>query len=88
MPDIDNRTLSVCIQALQRAIRFNDFLSQSQTVDSDDHEESSYMYEQELSRLIDIYAAEELLGRVNIPLSSLLHPPFDELASKHNKGGG
>jgi len=79
--------LSVCIQALQRAIRFNDFLSQSQTVDSDDHEESSYMYEQELSRLIEIYANEERLGRVNIPLAELLHPPFEELASKY-KGGG
>jgi hypothetical protein len=87
VPDIDIRSLSVCIQALQRALRFNDFLSQSQTVDSDDHEESSYMYEQELSRLIEIYANEERLGRVNIPLSKLLHPPFEELASKY-KGGG
>mgnify|MGYP003547049026 CR=1 FL=1 len=43
-------------------------------------EESSYMYELELSRLIEIYANEERLGRVNIPLSKLLHPPFDQVS--------
>ena len=81
--EIDIRTISVCIQALQRAIRFNDFLSQSETVDGEDLEESSQMYEHELSRLIEVYAAEERSGRVNVPLSRLLHPPFDELAAKY-----
>ena len=46
------------------------------------------MYEQELSRLVEIYANQERMGRVNIPLSSLLPPPFEDLAAKYNKGGG
>ena len=85
MPTIDEKSLAVCIQALQKAINFNDFLSQSDTVESDDYEESSYMYELELSRLCDIYKSEELKGNVSIPLSSLLKPPFDEI--KANKQG-
>jgi hypothetical protein len=79
MAEIDNRTLALCIQALQRAIKFNDFLSQSETVDADDHEESSYQYEQELVRLIELYKQEVQAGRVAVPLAKLLHPPFDEL---------
>jgi hypothetical protein len=78
MPDIDIRSLSVCIQALQRAIRFNDFLAQSQTVDAEDFEESSLMYEVELARLIEIYKREESAGRVTIPLAKLLHAPFND----------
>jgi hypothetical protein len=35
-----------------------------------------------------IYANEERLGRVNIPLSKLLHPPFEELALKSAAGLG
>jgi hypothetical protein len=72
----------VCIQALQDAIKFADFLSQSETVSAADHDESSYMYELELSRLVKIYASEERAGRVNIPLAELLRPPFDALLSK------
>ena len=83
MPNINENTLSVSIQALQKAIKFNDFLSQSETVESDDYEESSYMYELELSRLCELYKAEELKGNVSIPLSNLLKPPFDEI--KANK---
>ena len=79
--NIDIRSLSVCIQALQKAIKFNEFLSQSETVASDDYEESSYMYELELSRLARIYKEEELAGRVNIPLSELLHAPFDQIVA-------
>ena len=79
MAEIDSRSLAVCIQALQRAIKFNDFLSQSETVDADDHEESSYMYEHELARLIELYKREEQAGRASVPLAKLLHPPFDEL---------
>lgn len=82
MPNIDNGSLSVCIQALQKAIRHNEFLAQSQTVDSDDYEESSHMYEVELSKLVNLYKQEEKKGSVPIPLSKLLHAPFDDLV-KH-----
>lgn len=79
MANIDPRSLSVCIQALQDAIRYNDFISQSETVDSDDYVESSYLYELELCRLIEIYKSEEKLGNVSIPLSQLLFPPFNDV---------
>lgn len=79
MVEIDIRSLAVCIQALQRAIRFADSLSQSRTADADDYDESSYMYEQELSRLVGIYTKEEQAGRASVPLGKLLHPPFDQL---------
>jgi len=79
MASINARSLSVCIQALQTAIKHNDFLSQSNTVDKDDYEESSYMYEIELSRLVKLYKEEEQLGNTNIPLDMLLKAPFDEL---------
>jgi hypothetical protein len=72
MPDVDIRSISVCIQALQDAIRHYEFLCQSQTVDPDDYEEAKYMYELELARLSEIYAAEEKLGRTSIPLAALL----------------
>ena len=78
MADIDPRSLSVCIQALQKAIKYNDFLSQSETVDSNDYEESSYMYELELLKLIKIYRSEEKINNVSIPLSQLLMAPFNE----------
>ena len=77
MPQVDVRTLSVCIQALQTAIKHNDFLSQSATVDADDYEESSYMFELELAKLVKLYRQEEVAGNVNIPLAELLKPPFD-----------
>ncbi|GAB2189620.1 hypothetical protein MAH1_12280 [Sessilibacter sp. MAH1] len=79
MPIVNEKSLAICIQALQKAIKFNDFLSQSDTVDSDDYEESSYMYELELNRLCDLYKSEEIKGNVSIPLASLLTPPFDEI---------
>lgn len=83
MPAVNEKTLATCIQALQKAIRFNELVSQSDTVDGDDYEESSYMFELELSKLCDIYKEEELKGNISIPLSSLLKAPFDEL--KANK---
>lgn len=84
MSNLSNSSLAVCIQALQKAIKFNDFLSQSATVDSDDYEESSYMYELELSRLCELYKDEEKKGNVVIPLKSLLSPPFDEVKANTN----
>lgn len=79
MPHVDNRCLSICIQALQTAIKHNDFLSQSATVDKDDYEESSFMFEGELARLVSLYKIEEKNGHTSIPLQELLHPPFDAL---------
>ncbi len=72
MVNIDIRSISVCIQALDDSIRYYDLLSQSDTVDSDDFEECKYMYEVELSRLCELYSAEEKKGNVPIPLSKLL----------------
>lgn len=80
MVDVSVRTLSVCIQSLQTAIKHNDFLSQSNTVDKNDYEESFYMYELELSQLVKLYKEEERLGNTNIPLVQLLKAPFEELA--------
>ena len=79
MPDVDVRSLSVCIQALQRAIQFNELMSRSEPADADDYEESSYMFELELGRLAKIYRTEERAGRVDVPLDRLLRPPFDEM---------
>lgn len=58
--------------AIQDAIRHYEFLSQSQTVDPNDYEEAKNMYELELARLSEIYAAEEKGGRTSIPLAELL----------------
>lgn len=72
MPNIDIRTISVCIQALEDAIRYYEFLSQSETAESDDYEECKYMYEVELSRICEIYSKEEERGLVPVPLKTLL----------------
>ncbi len=85
MPEIDIRSLSVCIQALQTAIHHHEFLAQSATVDSDDYEEGSYMFELELARLVKLYQEEERAGRANIALGALLKPPFDGLATAEAK---
>ncbi|SBS39497.1 hypothetical protein MSP8887_03851 [Marinomonas spartinae] len=79
MANVNARSLSVCIQALQTAIKHNDFLAQSSTVDKDDYEESSYMYELELAKLVELYKAEEKQGNANIPLKDLLRAPFDKM---------
>jgi len=77
LQNINGSSLSVCIQALQKAIRFNEFLSQSDTIDADDFEESSLMFEQELVRLCRLYRDEESRNGVPIPLAQLLKPPYD-----------
>ncbi len=72
MVNIDIRSISVCIQALEDSIRYYDLLGQSETTDSDDFEECKYMYEVELSRLCELYASEEKKGNVPVPLNKLL----------------
>ena len=72
MVNIDIRSISVCIQALEDSIRYYDLLGQSDTTDSDDFEECKYMYEVELSRLCELYKAEEKKGNAPVPLNKLL----------------
>ncbi len=72
MSNIDIRSISICIQALEDAIRYYELLAQSETTDSDDYEECKYMYEVELSRLCEIYSKEEAKGKVSISLKTLL----------------
>ena len=57
MVNVDIR--SICIQSLEDSIWYYDLLSQSEAADSDDFEECKYMYEAELSRLCELYSAEE-----------------------------
>jgi hypothetical protein len=75
MAELSVDAIAVCIQALEDAIRYYDFLSQSQTVDPDDHAETKYMYEVQLAKLCAIYAAEEKNGNTSVPLSALLKNP-------------
>lgn len=77
MPNIDLRSLSVCIQALEDAIRYYELLSQSETTDSSDFEECKYMYEVELAKISDIYSKEESKGLAPIPLNKLLKKQND-----------
>lgn len=72
MLTLDIRSISVCIQALEDAIRYYDLLAQSDTTNSDDFEECKYMYEVELSRLCEIYSAAEARGDAPVPLAKLL----------------
>ncbi|XZZ63082.1 hypothetical protein ACJJIF_06030 [Microbulbifer sp. SSSA002] len=61
--NFNEKSLVICIQALQTAIKFNEFLSQSETTENDNYEESSYMYE------LEPYRQEEAAGSITIPLS-------------------
>ncbi|GAB2190601.1 hypothetical protein MAH1_22090 [Sessilibacter sp. MAH1] len=72
MPNVDIRTLAVCIQALEDATRYYELLSQSDTTDSENYEECVYMYEVELARLCEIYKKEEEKGFAPVPLNDLL----------------
>lgn len=72
VPNIDIKTLAVCIQALEDAIRYYDLLSQSETTSSDDYEECKTMYEVELSRICEIYRQEEENGLAPVALGKLL----------------
>ncbi|MGP9801317.1 hypothetical protein [Rheinheimera sp. NSM] len=72
MQNLDLRSVAVCIQALEDAIRYYELLAQSETTDSDDYEECKYMYEVELSRLCELYSAAEQRGEAPTPLKKLL----------------
>lgn len=81
MEHIDSRNLSVCIQGLQDAIKYAEFLSRSDNVEEDDHKESIFMYERELIKMVDLYKKLEKDNKVNIPLAKLVSEPYLELLS-------
>ena len=72
MPELDNDSIAICMQALKHTIRHFDLLCQSQTVDPDDYAEAREMYLTELAHLIRIYREEERQGRTSMPLAMLL----------------
>jgi hypothetical protein len=72
MPDVDVDTLAVCLQALEKALKFNALVSASQTVGLRAYAESDLQYERALQTLIRIYKKEERQGKVPVPLKKLL----------------
>jgi hypothetical protein len=72
MPDISVDVLIVCLQALEKAIKHNEYISKSQTVDPDDFEESTYQYELTLNKLCKIYKEEEAKGNTRLPLKDII----------------
>jgi hypothetical protein len=58
MLKIDKGSLVICLQALERAIEFNKFMSQSDTVEKDYYEEINYRYELTLNKLAKMYIGE------------------------------
>ena len=80
MAEIDNTSLAVSIQSLQRTIQFYEFLGQSETVNEEDYEEAIAMFELALSRLCEAYNKEETAGRASTPLKTYLRAPYDVYA--------
>jgi hypothetical protein len=69
---IDNGNLVICLQALERAIEFNEFLSQSETVDKDDYEEINYRFELTLNQLAKKYIEACETDKTLIPISKVI----------------
>lgn len=72
MVTIDNGHLTLCLQALERAIEYNEFLSQSETVDKDDYEEINYRYELALNQLAKKYNEQRKSNSNLLPLEKLI----------------
>lgn len=72
MGNTEIRSMAICIQALEDAIRYYDLLAQSETTNNDGFEQCRYMYEVELSRLCALYATEEKQGNTSVALHKLL----------------
>ncbi len=72
MQTIDNGNLIICLQALERAIEYNEFLSQSETVDKDDYEEINYRYELALNKLAKKYIEESKKDKSLLPISKII----------------
>lgn len=72
MQTIDNGSLIICLQALERAIEYNEFLSQSETVDKDDYEEINYRYELTLNKLAKQYIDESKKDKYLLPICKII----------------
>lgn len=72
MQEIDNGNLIICLQALERAIEYNEFLSQSETVDKDDYEEINYRYELTLNKLAKQYIEESKRDKSLLPINKII----------------
>jgi len=78
MPTIDKGSLVICLQALERAIEFNEFISQSDTVEEDNYEEINYRYELTLNKLAKIYTEECRNDKSLLPLEKIIKYNFIE----------
>jgi len=76
MPVIDNGNLIMCLQALERAIEYNEYLSQSETVDKDDYEEINFEYECTLNKLAKIYNEERMKNSKLLPIEDIVNYKF------------
>lgn len=72
MSNLDDGDVIVCLQALERAIEYNQYLSQSETVDKDDYEEINYRYELVLNRLGKQYIAKSKKDSSLMPISKII----------------
>lgn len=78
MPELDKSSLIICLQALEKAIKFNEFLSQSETVEEENFEEINYRYELTLNKLAKIYNEERKKDSSLWPLDELVSYKFRE----------
>lgn len=78
MPNIDSSSLIMCLQGLERAIEYNEFLSQSESVEKDDYEEVNYRFELTLNKLAKVYLEEREVNCSLIPLEGFLKYKFVE----------
>ena len=72
MPIIDNGNLIVCLQALERAIEHNNFISQSETVKQNTFEEINYRYELTLNKLAKQYINETKTDETLLPIEKII----------------
>jgi len=72
MPHVDMDTLAVCIQALEKALKFIEHFESSETVNSRHKAESRMMYEGTLDKICHLYKDEERKGNASIPLNKLV----------------
>ncbi len=73
MVTIDFGQLTLCLQALDRAIEYNEFLSQSETVDKDDYEEINYRYELAINQLAKKYKESCKSDSSLLPLEKIIN---------------
>jgi hypothetical protein len=72
MPNVDISSLTLCLQALDTAVRYHEQFAKSETVDSDDDAELIFAYEREIQRLGSLYEAEQKRHPDYPPLKDLL----------------